>query len=90
MWTGSKVVTVTDSWGTVLNQSEIRSLLGRNFNQGTDAVFVMNGDNSAKLGQIMGAASHSDGMTRLYMINWNTPTAKTNGATRFQWMLIAP
>lgn len=90
VWTGSKVVTVTDSWGTVLNQSEIRSLLGRNFNQGTDAVFVMNGDNSAKLGQIMGAASHSDGMTRLYMINWNTPTAKTNGATRFQWMLIAP
>lgn len=46
--TGSVVVNFSNSWGTLFNDSIVRSLIGRSFNQATDCVTVMNGDKNAR------------------------------------------
>ena len=90
VWSGSKVVTLTDSWGTVFEPSQISSLLGRSFNQGTDVVLVMNGDNDAQLGEILCAAAHQDGTVRLYAKTWGNNNKVAKGPCRVNWVVIAP
>lgn len=44
LFTGSKVLHSGDSSSVLFSRNEFKNLFGRNFNQNTDAVFVMNGD----------------------------------------------
>ena len=50
----------------------------------------MNGDNSAQLGEMLGAAAHSNGMVRLYAKSWGTINEVAKGPCRVNWVVIAP
>lgn len=89
VYRGSKIVTITDSWSTVFTGSEIRSLIGRSFDQTRDAVLVMNGDNTAQLGVMMAASAHSDGTVRLYTEMWGTSSEQISGTARVNWVYVA-
>lgn len=89
VYRGSKIVTITDSWSTVFTGSEIKSFIGRSFDQTRDAVLVMNGDNTAQLGVMMATAAHSDGTVRLYTKRWDTPSGQVSGTARVNWVYVA-
>lgn len=86
--TGSSVLTLKNSYGTLFTPSQMTSLLGRAFNQETDAVLVMNGDNSAKLGFLVSAASHSDGHTQIYAKYWGLNDKDAVGPFRVNWVVV--
>lgn len=86
--TGSSVLTFKGSYGTLFTPSQMTSLLGRAFNQATDAVLVMNGDNSASLGFLVSAASHSDGLTQVYAKYWGINDKDAVGPFRVNWVVV--
>lgn len=86
--TGTSVLTFKGSYGTLFTPSQMTSLLGRAFNQATDAVLVMNGDNSAALGFLVSAASHSDGLTQIYAKYWGLYDKDAVGPFRVNWVVV--
>lgn len=50
----------------------------------------MNGDNDAQLGEMLGAAVHSNGMVRLYAKTWGATNKEAKGPCRVNWVVIAP
>lgn len=47
IYTGSKVINTTQSWGTLFTKDEFISSFGRGFNNSRDSISVMNGDAKA-------------------------------------------
>lgn len=86
--TGSTVVTFANSRGQLFTTAQMTSLLGRAFNQSTDVVLVMNGDNDAKSGFLVCASSYSDGSTMAYARLYGTNSTDAIGPFRVNWAVV--
>lgn len=88
---GSIVSTFSGSLATLMNASQVRSIIGRGFRQSTDAVFAMNGDYDAS-GALGFTAAYrpSDGAI---IVAAHRPAGAGNtifsGPARVNYMLIA-
>ena len=60
IYTGSKVINTTVSWGTLFTRDEFISNFGRAFNAGKDNVLVMNGDGIANNITVLGITHYGD------------------------------
>ena len=60
IYTGSKVINITQSWGTLFTRNEFISSFGRAFNHTTDNVLVMNGDGVANDIAVLGATYYGN------------------------------
>ena len=60
IYTGSKVINTTVSWGTLFTRDEFISNFGRAFNGGKDNVLVMNGDGLANNITVLGITHYGD------------------------------
>lgn len=54
IYVGSKVINVTQSWGTLFTKDEFISSFGRGFNSFIDSISVMNGDGQANSITVLG------------------------------------
>lgn len=86
--TGSTVLSFASSRGQLFTVSQMTSLLGRAFNQATDVVLVMNGDNNAKTGFLACAASASDGTTFVYARHYGINNEDAIGLFRVNWAVV--
>jgi hypothetical protein len=60
IYTGSKVINATASWGTLFTRDEFISNFGRAFNAAKDNVLVMNGDGMANNITVLGVTYYGD------------------------------
>lgn len=56
IYTGSKVINVTQAWGTLFTKDEFISYFGRAFDNSRDSMSVMNGDGIANNITVLGAS----------------------------------
>ena len=60
IYTGSKVINTTVSWGTLFTRDEFISSFGRAFNAAKDNILVMNGDGVANNITVLGVTYYGD------------------------------
>lgn len=86
--TGTTVVTFGNSNATLFTASQMTSLLGRAFNQATDAVLVMSGDGDAQTGQLMSASTYINGTTQVYARYRGSSDIDAQGPGRINWVVV--
>ena len=86
--TGSTVVAFGNSNATLFTASQMTSLLGRAFNQATDAVLVMSGDGDAQAGQLLSAATYVNGTTNVYARYRGSSDVNAQGPGRIHWVVV--
>lgn len=83
IYTGSKVITTIESWGTLFTRDEFVSNFGRAFNAAKDNILVMNGDGIANNITVLGATYYGDNGSLVVALS-----ARGNGAFRINYTVI--
>lgn len=83
IYTGSRVINTTVSWGTLFTRDEFISNFGRAFSAGKDNVSVMNGDGIANNITVLGV-THYDNDGRLVV----ALSGNGNGAFRINYTVV--
>lgn len=83
LYTGSKVINITASWGTLFTRDEFISSFGRAFNAAKDNILVMNGDGIANNITVLGATYYGNNGDLVVTLSSNG-----NGAFRINYTVI--
>lgn len=85
VFTGTKVVQLSNtSYGTVLSDSEYRSIVGRSFDQAADSVMAMNADVDALNAPVKGTSYVPSSRSIIFSLD----SAKTGGI-RVNYVIVA-
>lgn len=71
IYTGSKVINTTQSWGTLFTKDEFISSFGRRFNSSRDSISVMNGDGKANNITVFGITYYPQDGTLVVALSGN-------------------
>lgn len=83
IYTGSKVINITQSWGTLFIKDEFISSFGRGFDNSRDSISVMNGDALANNITVLGISySPQDGTLAVAL------SGNGNGAFRINYTVV--
>lgn len=83
IYTGSKVINITGSWGTLFTRDEFISSFGREFNSAKDNILVMNGDGIANNITVFGATYYGNDGRLVVALSGNG-----NGAFRINYTVV--
>lgn len=85
VFSGSKLVTINNvGYGTVFSDSEYRAIVGRSFDQTTDAVVCMNGDGDAANAPIKGTSYMPSSKTIIFSLD-----NPRSGRMRVNYLIVA-
>lgn len=88
--TGTSVITFTQGWSTLLNDTGIRTLVGRSFDQARDSIAVMNGDKTVQEDAIISAvfnATSKEINLRAVVVSPMTNIIAVSGPMRINYIL---
>ncbi len=83
IYTGSKVINTTESWGTLFTRNEFISSFGRAFNATKDNILVMNGDGITNNITVLGVTYYGNDGKLVVALSENG-----NGAFRINYTVV--
>lgn len=87
---GSKIITISGMQATLFSDTQMRSLIGRSFNNESDGIALANGDWNSYGDLVFGAVYDTAGKTmNVKALNWSTNANPQSATVRINYIISA-